>query len=210
MTDSKMKIGLMGGTFDPIHFGHLFIANEIKENLNLNKIIFIPTGNPPHKNIKKISDAYDRYLMTLLATLDTPYFEVSKIETNRKEISYTIDTIDMINNKHKDCELFFIIGADSLFEIKTWKNFDKLLKKCNFIVTARPGYKSEELETEMQRLNKFYNTNLIKIDIPQLEISSTEIRKRIELGKTIKYHTKDSVIEYIYKKKLYKKRNNLL
>src|SRR5690554_2163722 len=133
------KIGIMGGTFDPIHYGHLVLAEQIRTKFHLERILFIPAGTPPHKQDMRITESKHRFFMTLVATITNPYFEVSRIELDNNEVSYTINTIRRLKEIYKDTEIFFITGADALYEIDTWKNFDDLLKECNFIAATRPG-----------------------------------------------------------------------
>jgi len=135
-----IKIGLMGGTFNPIHIGHLVMAEEIRKGFGLDKVLFIPTGNPPHKLIEGQVSSKDRYIMTLLATASNEYFEVSDIETKRIGTSYTVDTIKELKEIYQMAEFYFITGADAILEIETWKNTKELLDSCKFIAATRPGY----------------------------------------------------------------------
>ncbi|KPU28361.1 nicotinate-nucleotide adenylyltransferase [Caloranaerobacter sp. TR13] len=194
----------MGGTFDPIHIGHLVIAEEIRNEFELDKVIFIPAGNPPHKDNKKITSARHRYIMTLLATISNPYFEVSTIEIEKKETTYTIDTIKMLRKVCNNAELYFITGADSIFELHTWKSIGELLKLCNFIAATRPGFEMAKLESKIQEIKNEYGVEIYTTMVTSLQISSTEIRDRIRDGKTIKYLVPETVERYIYKNKLYR------
>lgn len=203
-TNNLKKIGIMGGTFDPIHLGHLAIAEEVREEMNLDKIIFIPTGIPPHKNNEYITSAKHRYAMTLLATIDNPRFETSMLEINRPGKSYTIDTVNQLSNYYKnDVDLYFIIGADSVFHILKWKKSDELLTKCKFVAISRPGYDNEKLKREIDNLYKTYGTSIKVISTMYLNISSTMIRERLKNGKSIKYLVPNAVEDYIRKNKLY-------
>ncbi|WP_083238742.1 nicotinate-nucleotide adenylyltransferase [Caloranaerobacter ferrireducens] len=198
------RIGIMGGTFDPIHIGHLVIAEEIRNEFKLDKVIFIPAGNPPHKDNKKITSARHRYIMTLLATLSNPYFEVSTIEIEKKETTYTIDTIKTLRKICNNVELYFITGADSIFELHTWKNVGELLKLCNFIAATRPGFEMVKLERKIQEIKNEYGVSIHTTMVTALQISSTEIRARIREGRTIKYLLPETVEKYIYKNNLYR------
>lgn len=198
------RLGIMGGTFNPIHIGHLIIAEETRKKIDLDKIIFIPTGQPPHKDQNKLVSALDRYIMTILATSENKHFIVSDIETNRKEISYTIDTIKILNEIYSESELFFITGADSILDIENWKDTKELLNMCTFIAATRPGYNVDEVNTQIENLEKKYNKAISSLTIAPIDVSSTQIRKRIKENKTIKYMTTDSVINYIKNKSLYK------
>lgn len=196
------KIGLLGGTFNPIHIGHLIIAEQCKEQLNLDQIIFIPNGNPPHKN-KNIIDKNDRFKMLSLAIEDNKYFDISDIELKKEEPSYTINTILELK-KDTNNELFFIMGDDSLFSIQKWYKFEKLIEECNFIVFPR------EKQFDIETYNKFIlnelKTTINKfnfISFPTINISSTLIREMIVKKISIKYLVPDKVINYIDSNKLY-------
>lgn len=198
------KVGIMGGTFDPIHNGHLVLAEQIRTQFNLEKVIFIPAGIPPHKQELNITSSKHRYFMTLLATITNPHFEVSKIEIAEEKISYTINTIKKLKETFdSNTEMFFITGADALYELETWKNIEELLKLCNFIAATRPGIDEKKLRDKIDYLNKIYNAQIIVTSVPALAISSTDIRERIRHGKSIKYIVPESVEYYIYKNKLY-------
>jgi len=198
------KIGVMGGTFNPIHIGHLMIAEQSRKKFELDKVIFVPTGSPPHKDERKLAKALDRYIMTILATSDNNNFMVSDIETNRNGTSYTVDTLELLSKKYNDSELFFITGADSILDIENWKDTNKLLNKCTFIAATRPGYNVGNVMDQIRKLEEKYNKKISYLTIAPVDISSTQIRKRIFEGQTIKYMTPDPVINYIYNKKLYK------
>lgn len=198
------KIGLMGGTFDPIHYGHLVLAEQVRTRFNLDMIYFIPVGIPPHKQQKKISSSKNRYFMTLLGTITNPYFEVSKIEIEDDNTSYTVNTIKkfkkIIDN---NSELYFITGADAIYELETWRNVKELLGLCNFIAASRPGIDKSKLKEKIKILNEKYNGRIIETSVPALAISSTDIRERIKKRESIKYIVPESVEHYIYKNNLY-------
>ncbi|WP_053956983.1 nicotinate-nucleotide adenylyltransferase [Inediibacterium massiliense] len=198
------KIGIMGGTFDPIHYGHLVIAEQIRCEYDLEKIIFIPAGIPPHKADSCLTDGKHRYFMTLLATITNPHFEVSKIELESNEISYTIRTIEKLKKIYReDTELFFITGADAICELGTWKSVDKLSRLCKFIAATRPGMNSSHVDEKIKELKQKYGTCIKKIDLPALAISSTDIRNRVSKGQSIKYLLPEPVEYYVYKNNLY-------
>lgn len=198
-----MKIGIMGGTFDPIHTGHLIIGEYARTTLDLDKIIFIPVGLPPHKDNSKVSTSSRRLEMTKLAINSNSYFYLSSIEVDRKEITYTIDTIKELKNIYKEDELYFVIGGDSLFEIEKWKDFDQLIRLCKFVVLERPGRTTEEIEQKKLELKLSYKIELEKIHSPLIDISSTEIRERVKNNLSIKYLVPESVETYIIHHKLY-------
>lgn len=199
------KIGIMGGTFDPIHYGHLVIANEVLFKFNLEKIIFVPTGNPPHKRSAALADAYHRYMMTQFATMTHASFDVSNIEVEKDGIAYTVDTIRELKKQYKDTKMFFITGTDAVLDLPNWKDPEEILNLCTFIAVNRPGYVTDTLDDKLDKLMKNYNGEILSIKAPQLKISSTDIRNRIEEGRPTKYLLPETVEQYILKKGLYKK-----
>ncbi|MFA5523925.1 MAG: nicotinate-nucleotide adenylyltransferase [Tissierellales bacterium] len=204
MSNYIKKYGIMGGTFDPIHVGHLVIAEEIRCKFKLDKVIFIPAGNPPHKDSSRITSGEHRLQMTLLATISNPFFDVSTIELEKEEITYTIDTIKEFRTSCMDtAEFYFITGADSLLELSTWKDVDQLLSMCKFVAATRPGFQLEKIETKVRELESKYNKGIYTVSVPALQISSTDIRKRIKEGRAVKYLLPESVESYIIKHKLY-------
>ncbi|RKD32498.1 nicotinate (nicotinamide) nucleotide adenylyltransferase [Thermohalobacter berrensis] len=200
----------MGGTFDPIHIAHLSIAEEIRERFNFNRVIFVPAGNPPHKDCSRITSSKHRYLMTVLATYTNPYFEVSSFEVEKEETTYTIDTVKAFKELYKDeTEIYFVIGADTILELITWKDIDKLFKLCSFIGVPRPNIRLDKIKKEINKLNHKFKSRIYLSPVSQLQISSTDIRRRVKENKSIKYLLPESVENYIYKNKLYIKQNNL-
>lgn len=199
------KIGIMGGTFDPIHYGHLVTAEGVRAEFNLDYVMFVPAGNPPHKKGYKITDPQHRYLMTVLATVTNPFFEVSRIEIERQGFSYTVDTIKELKKRFPtDTELYFITGADAVLEILTWKEVDRLLAMCKFVAATRPGYEIPELNKKIAEIEKTYSHKIFLVEVPAMAISSTDIRRRVSEGRPIKYLLPESVEYYILKNNLYK------
>lgn len=198
----KIKIGIMGGTFDPIHCAHLTIAEFIRENYKLDKILFIPSGNPPHKK-NNITDKYDRYNMVLLSTVDNDNFIVFDIEIKKEQNTYTIDTLKSLKQIYKNAEIYFITGADAICDIETWKDVEGNFKLANFIAATRPGISLVTVNEKIKELKDKYNANIEIVYVPSLDISSTYIRNRLNNHKTIKYLVPELVKEYIYNKKLY-------
>lgn len=195
------RYGIMGGTFNPIHLGHLMISEYIKEDMKLDEIIFVPTGNPPHK---KTVDASIRFEMTKIAIEDNCNFSISDIETNKNTTTYTIDTINELKSV-LDGKLYFIIGSDTLFQLKTWKKIDLLFKQIEFVCAIRPDYVSEQiLELELKYLSDKYGAKINIVETPMYEISSTDLRNRISQDKSVKYLIPDKVIKFIKEKDLYK------
>lgn len=198
------KIAIMGGTFDPIHYGHLVAAEAVRAELGIEKVVFMPTGNPPHKQGYGITDAIQRYIMTVLATADNPYFAVSRIETDRQGMSYTIDTVKSLKKLcDKDCQICFITGADAVGELLTWHKPEELLKMCHFIAVTRPGCKTKHLKETVDDLIANHGAHIDFLEVPALAISSTDIRNRIFAEKTVKYLLPASVEGYIQKEGLY-------
>jgi nicotinate-nucleotide adenylyltransferase len=199
------RIGVMGGTFDPIHYGHLVAAEAVRAEFGLDRVIFIPTGNPPHKQHISITGSEHRYLMTVLATSSNPDFEVSRIEVDKSELTYTIDTIKELQRIYGDAaDLYFITGADAVLELLTWHKIEELLTLCKFIAVTRPGFDKQALEQKIEEITSKYNGEIICLEVPLLAISSTDIRERAGSGKTIKYLVPEAVEEYIGKHGLYR------
>jgi nicotinate-nucleotide adenylyltransferase len=193
-----MKIGIFGGTFNPPHYGHLIVAEFIREEVGLDKIIFIPCSIPPHKQndeyLSQIASPEHRFEMVKLAITGNKFFEVSDIEINRGGVSYTIDTVNYFVSNFPEEKFYLLIGADQFAEFHTWRKPDEIVQKVNLIVFNRPGFVIPK--TEFSRFATF-------ITIPNIEISASTIRKRIRHGKSIKYLVPPAVEEYILANKLY-------
>lgn len=198
-----MKVGIMGGTFDPIHFGHLAMAESAREIFSLDEVLFIPSARPPHKVEKQVTSEVHRLMMTFLATKTNKFFQVSPMEFMRDGLSYTLDTVDELHKKFgEDTELFFIIGSDSMVDLPKWHRAKELVEKVHFISAARPG-----VNVNFEELEKFFGAegmqHIHQIESPALEISSTDLRERVKNGRSIKYFVPEVVEEYIYKERLY-------
>lgn len=202
--DNK-SIGIMGGTFDPIHYGHLILAQYVLDQMKLDKIIFIPSGISYLKSNKKISHKRHRLNMTKLGINNNDKFEVSTIEIDRKGNTYTVDTIEQLNEEYPYKTFYFIIGADSLFDLLKWKKYKRLFEICNFVVTNRGStYTTEQLQCEINMLKSKYNARIDLIHIPDIDISSSEIRKRVNNNLSIRYLLPDNVEKYIDNNELYR------
>ena len=203
--DSNTKrIAIMGGTFDPIHFGHLAAAENVRKLYGFDSIIFMPSGDPPHKIGISVSSAEDRYVMVQMATASNPYFKASRMEIDRVGKTYTVDTIKELRIFLGDkAEIFFITGSDALLEIMTWKNPTELLSLCSLIAVARPGYKIEALKNKISELKKNYQSDIRIAKVASINISSTVIRNRVRSNLPIKYMVPECVESYIYKNNLY-------
>ena len=200
-----MKVGIMGGTFDPIHNGHLVTAEAVRDSLNLDEVLFIPSARPPHKRDREIISPEHRLAMTVLATCFNKHFRVSTIEILREGPSYAVDTIDALKNEYSNgTEFYFILGADAALELSTWHNAQELIEKCYFIVATREGteFNIETVENDFK-----IKGHIKKIDTPKIEISSTEIRNKVANGRSIRYLVPDSVEAYIKKERLYLREN---
>ncbi len=206
--NNPKKIGIMGGTFNPIHHGHLVTAQEALVQFGLDEVIFIPAGDPPHKIEDLLAHAEDRYLMTVIATSSNSSFFVSRIEIDRKGKSYTIDTVKELRGIYgSGSDLYFITGADAILEILSWKNTSEIVSLIKFIAATRPGYnlsKITELKTTLFNSEDEANQKIFIMEIPALAISSTNIRQRIKDGRSINYLAPEGVNNYILKHGLYK------
>lgn len=196
-----MKIGVLGGTFDPVHFGHLAMAHHVLEQMKLDRICFLPNGRPPHKSDSHIADKHHRLEMIKLAISGVDRFYVSDYEIAGNQYKYTIDTIEHFMAESPDDEFFFIIGADSLFNLDRWHEAERLKKICSFIVCDRPG--CSDTDSEILRL-KNSGCRIEKADMPLSDIQSTAIRELISNNIGIEKLVPATVADYIYKNKLYR------
>ncbi len=197
----NQAVGIMGGTFDPIHFGHLAAAEEARHRFRLARVIFIPNGRPPHKPDYQPTPAERRYHMVLLATASNPAFEASRVEIDRPGPSYAVDTLHELRRRlGPDGRLYFIAGADALLEILDWRDPERLAESCEFIAVSRPGYDLQQLQ---QALPKHLLTHLHTLEVPALDISSTELRRRASAGLPLRYLTPSPVVRYIAAHGLY-------
>lgn len=198
---SGYKVGIMGGTFNPIHNAHLVIAEFIRDKYCLDKIIFIPTGNPPHKS--HIADKVDRFNMAVLATRKNDDFFVIDYEMRQTHLTYTIDTLKYLRSIYDFGDLYFITGSDTINQIETWKNFEENFSLAKFIAAARPGINLLETQENIGRMRREYGATIDMLYVPALEISSTYIRSRLRSNHTIKYLMPTRVEEYIYDRGIY-------
>ncbi|MGL4796946.1 MAG: nicotinate-nucleotide adenylyltransferase [Paraclostridium sp.] len=200
--NGKLKIGIMGGTFDPIHYAHLATAEYAREKFKLDKILFIPTGNPPHK-AKLRTDKVDRYNMVLLATKNNEYFITSAMEINREKRTYTVDTLKELHKIYPNSEIYFITGADTICDMENWRNVGENFELATFIAASRPGIRDSEAKQKIEKLKNIYDAKIEEIDAPSLDISSTYIREQIKEKKSVKYLLPEEVQRYINEKKIY-------
>ena len=190
----KIRLGVMGGTFDPVHFGHLVAANEAASAFGLDKVIFVPTGEAWQK--QTITDSGHRFNMTKLAIAGNSHFDISRVDVDRPGPAYTVDTLRDIKAQHPEAELFFITGADSIAQIGSWKDSEQIWPLAHLVGVTRPGHSLE--------VPKSPHGAVSLLEIPALAISSTDIRARVESGKPIDYLLPASVIDYIQKNNLYR------
>lgn len=206
MKRASQAIGVMGGTFDPIHYGHLVAAEAVRARLDLDRVVFVPAGRPPHKADKPVSDARHRYLMTVMATVTNPNFAVSRIEIDRPGPSYTVDTVRQFRAEAgARARLYFITGLDAVREILTWREPDVFLRLCRLVAVTRPGYAVRSVEALRSRLRAVADEQPLEIlEVPALAISSSDVRRRVAASEPIKYLVPESVETYIQKVGLYR------
>jgi nicotinate-nucleotide adenylyltransferase len=190
------RIGIMGGTFDPVHHGHLVAASEVQAQFGLDEVIFVPTGQPWQKTDRKVSAAEDRYLMTVIATASNPRFSVSRVDIERGGTTYTVDTLHDLHAAYPDADLFFITGADALEQILSWRQAEELFSLAHFVGVTRPGYNLDDTHLP--------NGSVSLIDVPAMAISSTACRERVAAGLPVWYLVPDGVVQYISKRDLYR------
>lgn len=202
--NKKMRLGLFGGTFDPIHWGHLLTAENIREQFQLDRIIFIPWGKPPKQWRSGSTNPEHRYNMVLLAINSNSAFEASRMEIDREGLSYTVDTVDEVNRIYAgQAQIYFITGPENVLRLNEWKEAARLLRLCEFITTRRAGHCSYSLDEQIQRLRSEYLAKIHITDTPLIGISSTEIRERARSGQSIRYYVPDEVEKYIVENGLY-------
>lgn len=195
MNNGRRRLGVMGGTFDPIHHGHLVAGSEVAHHFGLDEVIFVPTGQPYQKEGRIVSPAEDRYLMTVIATASNPRFRVSRADIDRPGPTYTIDTLRDLTDANPDADLFFITGADALANILTWHDVDSLFSLAHFIGCTRPGHRLTGAGLPDGKVSL--------VEIPALAISSSECRHRVAAGEPVWYLVPDGVVQYIAKRHLY-------
>ena len=187
----------MGGTFDPVHHGHLSAANEVATRFVLDEVLFVPTGHPYQKADRQVSPAEDRYLMTVIATASNPRFSVSRTDVDRPGTTFTIDTLRELHAAYSDAELFFITGSDALAQILGWRAAEELFALAHFVGVSRPGYDTVDLA-------RFPDGAVTLLEVPALAISSSDCRARVGRGDPIWYLVPDGVVQYIEKRRLYR------
>lgn len=201
------RIGLFGGTFNPVHIGHLIIARAALEHLGLERIVLIPSANPRHKSPEAVADTVDRLAMLRLAVADEPGFDVSACEIERPGMSYTIDTVAFFRKELSDrAELYWLIGADSLSELASWHRVDELVCMCRIVTAARPGWESPDLSALTERVGERQVRRLRDgiLPTPRIDISASEIRRRVRQGRSVRWLVPMAVAQYIDRRGLYR------
>jgi nicotinate-nucleotide adenylyltransferase len=196
MTEHKPRLGVMGGTFDPIHHGHLVAASEAAAELGLDEVVFVPTGRPSFKQDVEVTPAEHRYLMAVIATASNPRFTVSRVDIDRPGLTYTVDTLRDLRASRPEADLFFISGADAIEQLLTWKDPDQLWEMAHFVAVTRPGH---TLSVE-----GIPEGAVSVLEVPALAISSTDCRERARTGEPVWYLVPDGVVQYIAKHQLYR------
>lgn len=197
------KIGIMGGTFNPIHTGHLILAETAYEQFNLECVYFMPSKNPPHKNLSEIVSDEHRAHMVMLAIEDNPHFKLSSLEFQREGTTYTVDTLEYLTRKNPSEEYYFIIGADSLYQIETWRHPEKIFQMAHIVVATRYHLSDDKIMEQIKYLSQKFHTNIEILNMPAIEVSSKYIRETIKSGRSFKYYTSHAVEQYINQNKLY-------
>lgn len=196
------RLGIMGGTFDPIHYGHLVAAEQAVDDLGLDVVLFMPAGSPAFKQDRHVTRAEDRFAMTLLATADNPLFVASRFEIDREGITYTVDTLERLRAHYpSNVRLYFITGADAIIDILTWRDAEKLATLATLVGATRPGYDLKRAQARLSASRIQFDVKYL--EVPALAISSSYLRDRVRLGQSLRYLTPDSVIGYLHKHQLY-------
>jgi nicotinate-nucleotide adenylyltransferase len=197
------KIGIMGGTFNPIHNGHLFLAENAREYAGLDKVLFMPSKNPPHKELMSRVSEQERTDMIRLAIGDNPYFEFSDFELQREGYTYTADTLTLLHQENPGLQYFFIVGTDSLFQMQNWMRPETIFQYCTVLAAGREHVEENKILKHIDYLKNIFHADIQYVKMPMIDISSEHIRSRLAAGESIKYYLPDSVIQYISKNKLY-------
>lgn len=202
MADKK-KVGILGGTFDPVHIAHLILAENAWQQFKLDTVLIMPSGEPPHKADRQISSAEHRVRMLQLAIDDNKHFKLSTIELEREGKTYTAETLAGLCEHNPDCEYYFIIGADSLLQIEKWYHPEIIMSHAILLTAVRDGLQTPEVEEQMMHLREQYHAQIYLLHTPDMSLSSSNIRERISKGESIKYMVPKDVEKYIYQNKLY-------
>ena len=200
----KIKTGILGGTFDPIHIGHLILAQAAYEQLELDRVFIIPAGRPPHKKDRKGATDEQRIAMVQLAAASNPAFEVELLEMESQEYSYTYVTLQRLHQKYPDDDFYFIIGQDSLETFETWREPARIVEQAHIVAADRPDCDISKMQYQIERNQKLFGGDFIAIECPDIQISSHEIRERTAEGKSCRYYVPDAVFDYMTENDLYR------
>ena len=201
--DRRKRVGVMGGTFDPVHIVHLILAENALKQFDLDEILMLPNGDPPHKTGKKITPASHRIAMLRLASEGVAYFRVDDMELRRAGYSYTSVTLKELREAHPDTDYYFIMGGDSIFQIETWYHPEIVMKSCIILAAIRDQVSMKDFEDRIAYLEQTYGADIRILNLPDMMLSSSEMRRRISEGKSIRFMTPDPVIDYIKANRLY-------
>jgi nicotinate-nucleotide adenylyltransferase len=193
---SGRRLGVMGGTFDPIHHGHLVAASEVQARFGLDEVVFVPTGIPWQKDMREVSPTEDRYLMTVIATASNPRFSTSRVDIDRRAPTVTVDTLTDLRTQFPNQEMFFITGADALAQILSWKRVEELFDLAHLVAVTRPGFDLDGKHLPERAVSL--------VEVPAMAISSTDCRQRVRRGQPVWYLVPDGVVQYISKRNLYR------
>lgn len=200
---NRKRVGIMGGTFDPIHIGHLILGESAQEQFGLEKVLFMPSGNPPHKQNRHGASNEQRVEMVRLAIASNGHFELSLAEMHEKGYVYTKETLRRLRAENPDTDYYFIMGADSLLSFDTWMGPQEICDQCVLVAAVRNQMPSEELDQQIDKLKERYHADIRKLESPNLDISSHTIRARCRSGESIRYYVPDAVRTYIHDKEIY-------
>lgn len=200
---TRNKVGILGGTFDPIHTGHLILAEAAYESFSLDYVLIMPNGNPPHKAGQVNATMEQRTRMAELAVADNPHLKVSDFEKTPQDYHYTYETLEFLKKEHPDTDYYFILGADSLVHFHTWMEPRRICEACSILAATRDHMESEELTARIWELSRVFGAHIYPMETPNIDISSNMIRERVRTGRSIRYYVPEAVEEYIYKKGLY-------
>lgn len=197
------RVGIMGGTFDPIHIGHLLLAECAREEYHLDEVLFMPTGIPYMKSDNQVTSAQKRAFMVSLAIKDNPFFKLSLVEVEQAKNTYTYETLSRLHQMYENTHFFFIMGADSLFSIESWKYPQKIFGQCTILVAVRDELSSDDIANKINDLKEQQHAEIYLLPAKNIELSSTDIRERLKQNRSIRYMISDSVINYIKEQGLY-------
>ncbi len=203
MSEERRKVGIMGGTFDPIHIGHLILGESAYQQFHLDKVLFMPSGNPPHKKNREGASNWQRVAMTRMAIASNPHFELSLEEMHEEGYIYTKETLRRLRSQNPDTDYYFIMGADSLLSFDSWKCPQEICDQCILVVAVRDSLDQATFDQKIREVAEKYHADIRKLGTPNLDIASSDIRSWCGAGRSIRYYVPDSVGDYIISEGLY-------